>query len=77
MTKGKSGLDKALKLSKRLHKEVSNVDEFLVSVSTELDKRDRGSPNKSLDTELTYVQVRNAELTLWVNTNTAIEQLLM
>ncbi|XP_069136952.1 dystrophin-like isoform X1 [Argopecten irradians] len=62
VTKGKTSLDKSLKLSKKLNKEVTMVNDFLVSVGEELDKRDGTSPNENLDTDLNYVQSVQEEM---------------
>lgn len=58
MTKGKNILDKALKLSKKLKKEMATVTEFLTMVNTDLDKRESTTAAKNVDTDLAYIQVR-------------------
>ena len=58
VTESKSLLDKALKLSRKLNKEVKAVAEFLKTVNKQLDERE-GSPGiLNLEEDLTYVKVK-------------------
>lgn len=57
MTKGKNNLDKALKVAKKLHKEVNSIQKFINSVNDELDSRDKTPAAKNSDATLIYIKV--------------------
>lgn len=57
MTKGKSSLEKALKLAKKLKKETTTVTEFLDSVNKDLDAKEALPGVQNLDQDLSYVKV--------------------
>lgn len=57
VTKGKSALEKALKLAKKLKKETTMVKDFLESVNQDLDSKEATPGVHNLDQDLSYVKV--------------------
>lgn len=57
VTKGKSALEKALKLAKKLKKETTMVKDFLESVNLDLDSKEATPGVHNLDQDLSYVKV--------------------
>uniref|UniRef100_A0A8W8JFQ6 Dystrophin n=1 Tax=Magallana gigas TaxID=29159 RepID=A0A8W8JFQ6_MAGGI len=56
VTKGKSALEKALKLAKKLKKETTMVKDFLESVNQDLDSKEATPGVHNLDQDLSYVK---------------------
>lgn len=55
--KGKNTLDKALKIAKKLHKEVNSIQKFINTVNEELDTRDKTPIAKNSEATLSYIIV--------------------
>ncbi|KAK3089530.1 hypothetical protein FSP39_004327 [Pinctada imbricata] len=62
VTEAKSLLDKGVKLSKKLHKEISAVGDFLKTVNKELDEREATRASQNLDADLTYIKSVQEEM---------------
>ncbi|XP_078330229.1 dystrophin-like isoform X4 [Crassostrea virginica] len=62
VTKGKSSLEKALKLAKKLKKETTTVTEFLDSVNKDLDAKEALPGVQNLDQDLSYVKSVQEEM---------------
>ncbi|XP_061169275.1 dystrophin-like isoform X1 [Saccostrea echinata] len=62
VTKGKSSLEKALKLAKKLKKETTTVKDFLDSVNKDLDTKENTPGVRNLDTDLSYVKSVQEEM---------------
>jgi len=58
VTRGKTGLDKALKLAKKLKKEMASVREMLHSVE-EIDAKEGVEGPRNLEKELQWVKVES------------------
>ncbi|KAL3882693.1 hypothetical protein ACJMK2_029006, partial [Sinanodonta woodiana] len=63
VTVGKNNLEKAMKLSKKLRKEVSLVQDFVNRVNRELDKKEDPANMSKLDAELIFVTSTQDEMT--------------
>lgn len=57
MTQSKTDLDKGLKLSRKLHKEMTLLSDFITETNTELSRR-QSPRSQNVDEELVYVKVR-------------------
>jgi hypothetical protein len=57
ITQGKTSLEQALKLAKKLKKESTSLREFIASTSKELSRREAPAPSKDIEEELTWVKV--------------------
>ncbi|XP_063403799.1 dystrophin-like isoform X1 [Mytilus trossulus] len=63
VTKGKNTLDKALKIAKKLHKEVNSIQKFINTVNEELDTRDKTPIAKNSEATLSYIISVQEEMT--------------
>ena len=57
VTEGKSGLEQALKLTKKLKKESGSLREFVTSTDKELGRRESMKNIKDLEEEITWIKV--------------------
>lgn len=66
VTKGKSALEKALKLAKKLKKETTMVKDFLESVNQDLDSKETTPGVHNLDQDLSYVKVLREKIAIFI-----------
>jgi hypothetical protein len=57
VTKGKNNLDKALKVAKKLNKEINAIQIFITTVNEELDTKNKTPAVKNSDSTLSYITV--------------------
>jgi hypothetical protein len=64
ITQGKTSLEQALKLAKKLKKESTSLRDFMAFTSKDLSRRDMPTPSKDLEEELAWIKVRILSLPL-------------
>ena len=57
VTQGKSSLEQAVKLAKKLKKESTGLRDFIVSTSKDLTKREMPAASRDVDDEISWIKV--------------------